>query len=141
MNSNFFIIDTTSRVGHRLSMKSIPRCLVPRRLSLIRAKESGEGENGETSLDPLCFVASHTRVTLACLCAKNEGPEEEAGPQNSLGFWIPRSGFRISGTLSVEHGFRISVVRGIPDSLSCNPDGKAQDSGLHKQEFPGFWIP
>ena len=111
----------------------------------MRAKESGEGENGETSLDPLRFVASHTRVTRAfrarLLCAKNEGPEEEAGPQNSLGFCIPRSGFRISGTLSVELGFRIPVVRGIPDSLSCNPDCKARDSGLHKQEFPGFWFP
>lgn len=113
----------------------------------MRAKESGEGENGETSLDPLRFVASHTRVTRTrafrarLLCAKNEGPEEEAGPQNSLGFWIPPSGFRISGTLSVELGFRIPVVRGIPDSLSCNPDCKARDSGLHKQEFPGFWIP
>ena len=113
----------------------------------MRAKESGEGENGETSLDPLRFVASHTRITRTrafrarLLCAKNEGPEEEAGPQNSLGFWIPRSGFRISGTLSVELGFRIPVVRGIPDSLSCNPDCKVQDSGLHKQEFPGFWIP
>ena len=113
----------------------------------MRAKESGEGENGETSLDPLRFVASHTRVTRTrafrarLLCAKNEGPEEEAGPQNSLGFWIPPSGFRISGTLSVELGFRNPVVRGIPDSLSCNPDCKARDSGLHKQEFPGFWIP
>ena len=113
----------------------------------MRAKESGQGENGETSLDPLRFVASHTRVTRTrafrarLLCAKNEGPEEEAGPQNSLGFWIPPSGFRISGTLSVELGFRIPVVRGIPDSLSCNPDCKARDSGLHKQEFPGFWIP
>ena len=110
----------------------------------MRAKESGGGENGETSLDPLRFVASHTRVTRTrafrarLLCAKNEGPEEEAGTQNSLGFWIPRSGFRISGTLSVELGFRIPVVRGIPDSLSCNPDCKARDSGLHKQEFPGF---
>ena len=113
----------------------------------MRAKESGQGENGETSLDPLRFVASHTRVTRTrafrarLLCAKNEGPEEEAGPQNSLGFWIPPSGFRISGTLSVELGFHIPVVRGIPDSLSCNPDCKARDSGLHKQEFPGFWIP
>ena len=42
--------------------------------------------------------------------------------QDSLGFWIP-------------------LVTGIPDSLSCIADSKAQDSGFHKQNFPGFRIP
>ena len=64
----------------------------------------------------------------------------------SLGFWIPHRGFRI--LLSVELGFRIAIFSGIPDSLSCIPDCKAQnsrfhktnfqDSGFHKQKCPGF---
>ena len=55
-----------------------------------------------------------------------------------LGFWIPRHGFRIPGTLSAERGFRIPISNGIPDSLSCIPDFKAQDFGFQKQKFPGF---
>ena len=43
--------------------------------------------------------------------------------------------------MSAELGFWISIVSGIPDSLSCIPDSKAQDSGYHKQNFIGFWIP
>ena len=34
-------------------------------------------------------------------------------------------------SLLVELGFRIPVVNGIPGSLSCIPDFKAQDSGIH----------
>ena len=41
-------------------------------------------------------------------------------------YWIPDS-------LSVDLGFRILIVSGIPDS-------KAQDSGFQKQKFPGFSI-
>ena len=50
----------------------------------------------------------------------------------------------------MEHGFRIPIVSGIPDSLSCIPDSKAQildssaknllDSELHKQKFPDSGI-
>ena len=51
---------------------------------------------------------------------------------DSLGFWIPRYRFRIQGTgfqyLSVELGLWIPIVNGIPDSLSCIPDSKTQDS-------------
>ena len=54
--------------------------------------------------------------------------------------WIPRRGFRIQGTgfqfLSVKLGPCIPIFSGIPDSLSCIPDSKAQDSGFHKQKFP-----
>ena len=32
----------------------------------------------------------------------------------------------------------ISIVSGIPDSLSCIPERKAEDSGFHKQKFHGF---
>ena len=49
--------------------------------------------------------------------------------------WIVDSGFQV---LSMELGFLIPIVNRIPDSLSCVPDSKAQDSRLHKQNFPGF---
>lgn len=35
-----------------------------------------------------------------------------------------------------ELGFWIPTVSGIPDSLSCIPDSKAQEIGFHKQKFP-----
>ena len=38
----------------------------------------------------------------------------------------------------MELGFFIPIVNRIPDSLNCVPDSKAQDSRLHKQNFPGF---
>ena len=39
--------------------------------------------------------------------------------------------------------FRIPIARGIPDSLSCIPDSKAQESRIHKQNFldSGIRIP
>ena len=37
-------------------------------------------------------------------------------------------------------GFRILVVRGISDSLSCFPDPKAQDSRFHTKKIPDFEI-
>ena len=53
--------------------------------------------------------------------------------------------FRISGTgfqyLSVELEFWIPIFSGIPDSLNYIPDSKTQDSGFHKQNFPGFRNP
>ena len=45
------------------------------------------------------------------------------------------SGFHVTDSLSVELGFRIPIVSGIPDSLSCIPDSKAQDSGFHSKFF------
>ena len=41
-------------------------------------------------------------------------------------------------SLSVELGFRITIIIEIPDSLSWIPDFKAQDSGF---QSPGFQIP
>ena len=41
----------------------------------------------------------------------------------------------------MERGIWISIVSGIPNSLSCIPDSKVQDSGFHKQIFLGFRIP
>ena len=61
------------------------------------------------------------------------------GIQDNLGFWIPLRGFRISwwwisvfvsGTVV---GFWIAIVGGIPDSLSCIPDSKAQDLGFKRK--------
>ena len=48
---------------------------------------------------------------------------------------IPGTGFQF---LSMELGLWIPIVSGIPDSLSCIPDFKAQDLGFHKQKFHGF---
>ena len=50
------------------------------------------------------------------------------------------SGFQLldSRSFSVKLGFWIPTVIGIPDSYSCIPDSKAQNSGFHKQKFPGL---
>ena len=57
------------------------------------------------------------------------------GIQDSLGFWIPRCGFRIPGT-----GFQsfswIPIVGGIPDSLSCTPNPHAKISQITESGFP-----
>ena len=67
---------------------------------------------------------------------------------DSLGFWMPRRGLiysRFPGTgfqyVSVELGFWIPIVSGMPDSLNCILDCKTQDSGFHRQNFPGFRNP
>ena len=44
-------------------------------------------------------------------------------------------------SLSVELGFWIPILSGIPDSLSCIPNSKANDSRFNKHNFPGFRIP
>ena len=47
------------------------------------------------------------------------------------------SGFQVldSKSFSVDLGFRIPIVSGIPDSYSCIPDSKAQDSGFNKKKI------
>ena len=54
-----------------------------------------------------------------------------------FGFWIPCGESRIPGIafqyLSVELGVWNSIVSGIPDTFSCIPHSKAQDSGFHKK--------
>ena len=115
----------------------------------MRAKESGEGENGETSLDPLRFIASHTRVTRAFrarlpLCEKRRAWGGGWTPEQSWildstqwipdfrnfvgGTWIPHSSsYRDSRLLELQSrlqspGFRITQAR-IPrilDSISNN---------------------
>ena len=46
---------------------------------------------------------------------------------------VPGTGFQ---SLSMELGFWILIISGIPDSLSCIPDSKAQHFHFHKQNFP-----
>ena len=57
-----------------------------------------------------------------------------------LGFWVQQRVIRISGagfqSLSVDRGFWTPIVSGIPVSLSCIPDSKAQDSGFYRQKSP-----
>ena len=47
----------------------------------------------------------------------------------------------IRDSLSLELGFLIPIVSGIPDSLSCIPDSKAQDSDSTSKKFPAYPIP
>ena len=44
-------------------------------------------------------------------------------------------------SLSLELGFWIPIAFGIPDSLSCIPDSKAQDFTFHKPKFLAFRNP
>ena len=46
----------------------------------------------------------------------------------------------VSGFQALKHGFWLSIVSGIPGSLSYIRDTKAQDSRYHKHKFPGFRI-
>ena len=97
----------------------------------------GEGKviyNKDLSCFPRHNV--HTALVTFAIC----GPMYK-GIQDSLAFWIPRTGFQ---SLSLERGFWIPIVSGIQvNSLSCIPNStKAQDSGFsEKQNFPGFRIP
>ena len=55
------------------------------------------------------------------------------------GFYTVDSGFQY---LSVELVFWIAIVIRVPDSLSCIPDSKVPDSGIHGKNFPDSltWI-
>ena len=43
--------------------------------------------------------------------------------------------------MELGYRYRIPILSGIPDSLSCIPDSNVHDSRFHKQSFPGFGIP
>ena len=79
-------------------------------------------------------------LTLLLSFSCNVSPHV-TGTQDSLGSRIARHGSRIPGTgfqsFSVELGYWIAIVNGIPEFLHSN----AQDSEFHKQIFHGFWIP
>ena len=74
---------------------------------------------------------------------KNSYNVRESKTLLDSGFHAVDSGFHLldSRSFSVELGFRIRIVSGIPDSYTCIPHSKAQDSGFHKQKFPRFRIP
>ena len=70
------------------------------------------------------------------------------GIQDSLGFWIRRSGFRISGngfrTFSLKFGFRISIVSGIPRipwAVVRISKPRIQDSTSKNFLDSGIWTP
>ena len=72
----------------------------------------------------------HARKTKTALDSKFHAMD--------CGFQIPggKSEFFVSGTWILD-----SSGRGIPDSLCCIPNPRAQDSGFHKQKIPEFRIP
>ena len=57
------------------------------------------------------------------------------GIQDSLSFSTPRSGFWILGI-----GFRIPIVSGIPNSLSCILDSKLRIPDFISKVFPDLEI-
>ena len=94
-----------------------------------------------------CPAASFFFLTFFVLVTVvgNTSREELPRVKDSLGFWIPRSGFQIPGTwfrsLLVKFGFLIPIFSRVLYSVNCIPDSKAQDSRFHKKKFPGFWNP
>ena len=74
-----------------------------------------------------------------------DSPHGVRGVQDILRFWIPHwipnSNYWIPDCLSLELAFRIPIVSGIPDRLSCIPDVKAQVSRFHKQKISRFRKP
>ena len=89
------------------------------------------------------YVSSFLLKVNSCKCNGCFSPHvRESKTVLDSGFHAVDSGFQLldSRSYTVELGFRIPIVRGIPDSDSCIPDSKAQDSGFHKQKFPRFRI-
>ena len=106
-------------------------------------------DRGRGALKKIFFSALRTSVW-----SKNKGGPGTPGPspgsatglgpckgiQDNLGFWIPRRGFWIPDSLSVELASGFNSLAWI-FSLSCTPDSKAQDSGFQTQKFPVFPSP
>ena len=98
------------RKGQEWNGKTDERCTGVR-------NEAGKGLH----LNALSFS---TKIQLIAPCK---------GIQESLGIWIPDSRYWILDPLSVELGFRITIVIRILESLSWIPDSKPQDSVFRKQ--------
>ena len=69
------------------------------------------------------------RKTVTHICGNKYRALTCRGIQDSIGFWIPRRGFRIPGARfqilcqwNLDSGLRIPIVRGISNSLSSIPD-------------------
>ena len=71
---------------------------------------------------------------LHVMVAPRKGIEDSLGLDSTP--WIPDSRYWIPNSLSVELGYRIPIVSGIPDSFSCIPDSKTQDSNSTTKNFP-----
>ena len=84
---------------------------------------------------------SHTLPIRVCAAQRSPHVRESKTVLDS-GFHAVDSEFQLldSRSYTVELGFRIPIVSGIPDSHSCIPDSNSQDSGFHKQKFPRFRI-
>ena len=97
------------------------------RISALISQTSfgGETSDGVAKCGLLFFHTRKLKTILDCgLEAVDSGFQD----------WIPDS-------LMVEKGFRILFIIGIPDSLSCIPESKARDSGIHKPKFAPFQNP
>ena len=85
------------------------------------------------------------RSIQGCATSSNVSPHvRKSKTVLDSGFHAVDSGFQVvnPNSLSVEQfKFQIPIVSGIPDSLSCIPDSKAQNSRFHGKNFPGFWNP
>ena len=85
-------------------------------------------------LCPVFFILSLRRRQLYFLapCTRESKPFSMQ--------WIPDFKHWISDSWSMELGFRIPILSWLLNiiSLSCILDSKAQDSGFHNSNFPGF---
>ena len=71
------------------------------------------------SWEAFCWLFSRLSVRESKTVLDSEFPAVDSGFQEMD-----------SKSFSVKLGFRIPIVNGIPDSLSCIPDSKAQDTGF-----------
>ena len=90
---------------------------------------SGSGGGGSSSSSSsTLLLLGHFSYRVAPIGTREKG---QGNPSQSW-ILIPGTGFQ-----SVEFWYLILLVSGIPDSLSCNPDSKVQDSRLHtSKSFP-----
>ena len=82
-------------------------------------------------------MASSNRKVFFATFAQEKVHQCEGNPRLSCILdptpWILDSRYWIRVLYQWNLVLRIPIVRGIPDSLSCIPDSKAQDSGFHSK--------
>ena len=88
-----------------------------------------------SNIATLCCAENRSLRTVSCnITLKRTGSAPCKGIQYSLGFWIPRSGSRIPGTgfqsVSVELGFWIQIFIRIPGSRYWIPDFLSVELGF-----------
>ena len=140
-----FLSDTSISVSSQsLVMIAVERFLAflhPFKALLITVRFKGDWEaskqgilNEVTHIGYLTLAAFHSVETATFLSLIKRLPCE--GIQDSLGFWILCHGFRFSGIW-----FRICCHRNLYSGFQILPVQICWDSGFHKQNFHGFWIP